>query len=196
VRSARLTPRRIRDYLPRSPTIGLAVLGGALLALLTITTVTGSADDQGRPGRTIRFDCPPGEWGTAITSGRGPWPGTFYSVPIFLTVLATVAVAAVVLRAVVHRPHVDAIDLSADGYRRRSASTVVATLGLVVAVPLAGSAVFAAAAIRGESCAPRVVELMTGPLSLLAFTATLAIGYFGALLIVPPARDRVPVGGP
>lgn len=196
VRSARLTPRRVRDYLPRFPSIVLAALGGALLVLLTITTATGSADDEGRPGRVLWFDCPPLDDGSQMSSGRGPWPGVYYSVPILLTVLATAVVAAVVLRAVVHRSHADGGDLSADGYRRRSASTVMATLGLVVAVPLAGSAVFAGSAVRGGACTPRIAELMAGPLFLVAFAAVLAIGYYVALLIVPPARGRVPAGRP
>jgi len=53
VRTARLMPRRVLDFLPRAATTVLVVLGGALVGLLAITTITGSADDQGRAGRTI-----------------------------------------------------------------------------------------------------------------------------------------------
>jgi hypothetical protein len=195
VRTARLTPRQVRDFLPRVPTTVLVVLGAALLGLLSVTTVTGSADDQGRAGRIIRFDCPPVAGGT-VTSGRGPWPGSYYSVPILLTVLATVVLAAVVLRAIVRRPHADVDDASADDYRRRSASTVVATLGLVVAVPLAGSALITAGALRGETCAPGIARAMSTPLAALALVAVLAIGYYAARLLLPPSRRRVTVGRP
>ena len=195
VRTARLTPREVRDFLPRVPTTVLVMLGCALVGLLAVTTITGSADDQGRAGRMIRFDCEPVEGGM-VTSGRGPWPGSYYSVPILLTVLATAVLAAVVLRAIVRRPHADVADASADDYRRRSASTVVATLGLVVAVPLAGTALITAGALRGETCAPGIAHAMSTPLAVLAFVAAMAIGYFAALLLLPPARHRVMAGRP
>lgn len=196
VRTARLTPRRVSDFLPRVSTTVLVVFGGALVGLLAVTTVTGSADDQGRAGRMIRFDCPPPSWGGAVTSGRGPWPGSYYSVPILLTVLATAILAAVVLRAIVRRPHADVDDAGADDYRRRSASTVVATLGLVVAVPLAGSALITAEVLRGETCAPGIAHAMRTPLAALALVAVLAIGYYAALLLLPPSRHRVMAGRP
>jgi hypothetical protein len=143
----------------------------------------------------IWFDCQPIEGGM-VSSGRGPWPGSYYSVPILLTVLATVVLAAVVLRAIVRRPHTDVADAREDDYRRRSASTVVATLGLVVAVPLAGTALITAGALRGVTCAPGIAQAMSTPLAVLAFVAVMAIGYFAALLLLPPARHRATAGRP
>jgi hypothetical protein len=192
VRTARLTPRRVRDYLPRLPTAGLALLGGALLVLLSLTTITGSPDDQGRPGRAIQFACP--GVGPGAVGARTPWPGSFYSVPIVLTVLVTAVIGVLVLRVVVRRPHVDAAGLSADEYRRRTASTVVATLGLVIAVPLAGSAFFTAVASRGEACAPVAAQLVRTPASVLVVVAVLAIGWYGALLLLAPARRPMSAG--
>jgi len=198
VRTARLTPREVRDFLPRVTTATLVVLGGALVGLLAVTTASGAgAGDGSRWERMITFNCPPPPYGGGtVTSTTGPWPGSFYSVPILLTVLAAVMLAAVALRAIVRRPHADVDDTSADDYRRRSASTVVATLGLVVSVPLAGTALVTAGALQGNECAPGIARAISPPLTVLALVAAVAIAYFVARLLLPPTQQREMAGRP
>ena len=97
-RTASLSPRRVVHYLPR--TLGVAVAGIATLHLgtLALTTVTASADDMGRAGRSIAAQC--GTTGSAA----GPYPGSFYSAPLALLLLLIGLVASASLSAVVRRP--------------------------------------------------------------------------------------------
>lgn len=60
LRVAEVTPRRIRDYLPRFLTAALATQAAVLLALLIVATATGSADADGRSGRALSVACPKG----------------------------------------------------------------------------------------------------------------------------------------
>jgi hypothetical protein len=149
--------RRVRDYLPRR-LAGTVLTAVVLLAgLLVTTTAMGSTDDLGRAGRSLSAQC-----GALVSSTVGPWPGSFYSLPLAAVVALGLLVAAVALRSVVRRPRQGG-DLSADDVlRRRAAETVTAAAGLLVVVPFAGVAVIAAGAlgsiVRGPlddvSCAP------------------------------------------
>lgn len=169
-RSAVLATRRVRDYLPfRLATVVLTAV--VLLAgLLATTTALGSTDDMGRAGRTLFRQC------TALTGeGRGPWPGSFYSLPLAAVVGLGLVVAAVALRSVVRRPR-QGSDLAADDQlRRRAAETVTAAAGLLVVVPFAGVAFFAGIALNGTSCAPAGWRVLATAL-LLAVPVLLAVG--------------------
>ena len=91
----------MRDYLPRGLVAAVTAAAGVLLALLTVTTVTGSADDLGRAGRILLLNCGPG-----LQRGSGPWPGSFYSLPLAVLVLAGLTAGSAALRAVTRRaPH-------------------------------------------------------------------------------------------
>ncbi|MET9205195.1 hypothetical protein ABZW38_08525 [Streptomyces bacillaris] len=70
LRAADMTPRRTRDYVPRSLTIALAVQAVALLA---VAVTMASADSEGRPGRALSVTCPAG---TYLLS---PWPGSVHA---------------------------------------------------------------------------------------------------------------------
>jgi hypothetical protein len=149
VRQAALEVRRVRDYLPRA--LGSAVLAsGTLLAvLLTLTTAAGSPDDMGRAGRSLERRC-----SAVLGAGAGPWPGSYYTFPLAVVLLAGLLAAGAVLTRVVRRPR-QSDDLAVDEALRRSAATAVtAAVGLLVAVPLAGVSVVAGAALVGISCHP------------------------------------------
>jgi hypothetical protein len=157
-RTALLEVRRVRDYLPHH--LAGTVLTAALLlsALLATTTAMGSADDLGRDGRSLAYQC-----GALLSGTVGPWAGSFYSLPLAAVVALGLLVAAVALRAVVRRPRQGADLLADDVLRRRAAQTVTAAAGLLVVVPFAGVALTTAAALRaalgngaldGVSCAP------------------------------------------
>lgn len=184
-RTAALEVRRVRDYVPR--VLGPVVLtAGALLGLLlTVTTALGSPDDMGRAGRSLFRQC------TELTSeARGPWPGSFYSVPLALVVGLGLLVAAVALRQVVRRPRQGA-DLGADdALRRRAAETVTAAAGLLVAVPFAGVAMIAAGGLNGISCAPTTWRVLSTVLLLLV-PVLLGLGAWCAGLLLGRSRSRV-----
>ena len=58
-RMAAVEIRRVRDYLPRGLAGAVTAAAAVLLALVTVTTVTGAPDDLGRPGRVLLLSCGP-----------------------------------------------------------------------------------------------------------------------------------------
>lgn len=181
-RVAALEVRRVRDYLPRGLTATVATSGAALMVLLAITTAMAAPDDLGRPGRTLFRRCS-ATWGQS----HGPWPGSFYSVPLAVVLAAGVAVALVALRAVVLRPRSSGPgDLAEDdSWRRRSVTAVVGSLGVLLALPLAGVAFLAATGLAGIDCRP---AWWTGLAWLLGATvpAALAVATWSGMAILAP----------
>lgn len=146
-RTASLAPRRVTDYVPRA--LGTAVAGIAMLHLgtLALTTTTGSADDMGRAGRQIAAQC--GNTGSAA----GPYPGSFYSVPLMAMLLAICLVAAAALSAVARRPRGFAPDeVGDDELRLRSTTRVLAAVGAAVAASQVGIAFYAGTAMLRMDC--------------------------------------------
>jgi hypothetical protein len=190
VRTATLTTRSVRDYLPwrLGGLVAVSTLG--LGALLVTTTLMGSADDLGRAGRSLSLRC-----SSALGAGAGPWPGLFYSVPLGIAVVIGLLAAAVALRTVVLRartgsaPEVVAAD---DALRSRSAEAVVAATGVMVAASLLGVALTAAAALIGFPCAPTWWTLLGFALLVVgALMLVLALWCLALLLSrprLPPAK--------
>lgn len=178
VRTAALETRTVGDYLPRRLGGSVAASALGLGALLVMTTRMGSADDQGRAGRWLYRQCSP-----EMSVAKGPWPGSFYSVPLGIAVVVGLLGAAVALRTVVLRPRSGSDpDLVADDVlRRRSAEAVVAATGVMVAASLSGVALVAGISLHGIVCAPAswtilgVVLLSVGALMLLLTSWCLAL---------------------
>jgi hypothetical protein len=151
-RMAALEVRRVRDYLPRGLARAVVAAAALLLALLAVTTATGAADDMGRPGRFLLLHCT-----TALQQGAGPWPGSFYSVPLAALVVTGLVAASVALRVVVRRPRsgADTATVAADdALRQRAARTITGACGILVTLPLAGACLLAAVALLSVSCRP------------------------------------------
>jgi hypothetical protein len=149
VRTAGLTPRRIRDYLPARLTAVLTGFAAVLLVLLAVAAALGTADDLGRPGRVFRYAC------GGMDYSHSPWPGSYYGVPLAASLVAATAVCGLALRRLARRPAPGELDAKAlDDRRRRAAAThVVAAWGLLVTGSLAGVGFFAEAAINVAPCA-------------------------------------------
>jgi len=151
-RRAAVSVRRVTDYLPRGLTSAAAIAAVTLAVLLSVTTATGSADALGRAGRVLVRQC-----NSVLIEGHGPWPGSFYSIPLCVVILAGLTAAAVALRQVVRRPrpgdpaHLTAAD---DQLRRRAARTVIGACGVLVTVPLIGVSYVTAVGLLAFSCRP------------------------------------------
>jgi len=167
-------------------------------ALLVTTTLMGSADDQGRAGRNLSRMCSPERGASA-----GPWPGSFYSVPLGIAVVVGLVVAAVALRTIVLRPRSGSDpDLVAgdDNLRRRSAEAVTAATGVMVAASLSGVSLVAAGALMGFGCAPAswtilgIALLAVGALMLLLTAWCLALLLAGRRLPPVESADTVVTG--
>lgn len=139
---AGLEVRRVRDFLPQPLTWLVAVMAVALAGLLAWATAVASPDDLGRHGRALTYACTEG-----CTYGRfGPWPGSYYSLPMTVALLSVGLFAALAVWVTVRRPRNGAnadIVRTDDVMRRRSVESVVASMGIATAGSLAGVGVVA-----------------------------------------------------
>jgi hypothetical protein len=181
VRTAPIETRTVGHYLPRR--LGRLVVASAigLGVLLVTTTLMGSADYQGRAGRFLVRWCDPSR---SVSVSSGPWPGSFYSVPLGIAVVVGILGAAVALRTVVLRPRSGSDpDLVAvdDVLRAQSAEAVVAATGVMIAASLSGVALTAGIKLIGVVCsqAPRPILgfalLAVGALMLVLTSCCLAL---------------------
>ena len=194
-RAASLRPRRVRDYAPRrlGPAVALQVV--ALAALLVLTTLTASRDTY--TGTVRALSCSD----AGVSSSRTPYPGSFYSGPLALALLAVLLVAALAARQVVARPRGvgPAGDTGADdALRTRSLGVVVAATGIAVAAPYCGIALTAGIALHGlGSGDPGCAPAWTGPVGLVVGWSVVpaAVLLLACLVSLLGDRARLPQPG-
>jgi hypothetical protein len=180
VRSAGLEIRTVRDYLPRALTRAVLAATVLLGVVLAVTTAAGAPDDLGRAGRALARQC------SAVASESvGPWPGSFYSVPLAVVVASGLVLAGIALRRVVHRPRSGDDPRVDDALRRHAAEAVIAGCGLLVAVPLAGVSFFAAHALLDLDCAPAAWTVAGAALGLLVPALAVLAVRCGTVLAAP-----------
>jgi hypothetical protein len=166
-----------------------------LAALVTVTTATAGPDDLGRPGRVLLLSCGPGLW-----QDQGPWPGSFYSVPLAAMVAAGLIAGGGALRVVIRRARagadVDAVAAD-DALRQRAARTITGACGILVALPLAGVCLVSAGALLSSSCHPAwwttyaewaLLALLIPALALMSWCAAVLLAPARALTASPPVR--------
>jgi hypothetical protein len=179
VREAGLKVRRWRDYLP--PRLASVVAGSAALlgVILVATTLAGSTDDMGRAGRQLVRRC-----SAVMTQGHGPWPGSFYSLPLAVVVGGGLLLAGVAVVRIARRPSQAEDPALEDALRRRSAAAVTAAAGLLVAVPLFGVSGIAGVGLLGISCRPALWTVLGWALvAVLPFALGLAARCLVVLLV-------------
>jgi hypothetical protein len=149
-RTASLERRSLSVYLPRPTSYavatGLALLGATLL----LTTLT--AQDDGYLGRRA-IGCQVGN----VAQAHGPYPGSFYTVPLAIVMGIVLATAAVAAASVVRRPRgLASTDAGDDQLRTRSMTVIAAAVGVAVGTSLTGIAGTAATGLLGldAGCAP------------------------------------------
>jgi hypothetical protein len=179
IRTAELRPRWVRDYLPRPLTVAVLTSAATGAVLLAVATATASPDDLGRAGRVLITVC-----GNGVSTATGPYPGSFYSIPLAISLsLATLLAASATVRAV-RRPHGQVSGRAdTDALRRRSVAAVVAGLGIAIAAPAAGVSATMAAAQLGTGCASSAHYLIGWTATILALANALLAIYCLALLI-------------
>lgn len=194
--SAGLERRRVLDYLPRGLSLAVAVATTTLAGLLFAGWATASTDDAGRAGRMLARCTADG----STCAGAGPYPGSFYAIPLLVAVAAVLMLAAVALVVAVGRPRgadpeVVRVD---DVIRRRVAESIVAALGVGVGVALCGVAQTMALPLLATSL-DLLVPQLAGWACLAASLAGIALAVWSvSCLIVPgatparvdPARPR------
>ncbi|MGW2826251.1 hypothetical protein ACWC24_35480 [Streptomyces sp. NPDC001443] len=100
VRTATLAPRLVRDHVP--PRMGplIALQGVSLTVLLVIAAATASVD-SGRvlsTGKVVTVTC------NGMLAPLGPWPGLYYSLPIFGALAVATPTCVWALRRIAHGP--------------------------------------------------------------------------------------------
>ena len=182
-RAAVVEVRRVRDYVPRGLATTVMVAAGALLALVAVTTATAGADALGRPGRVLAFRCGPG-----LLQDHGPWPGSFYSVPLAAVVAVGLIAAGGAMGVVIRRPRTGAdpdVVAADDAMRQRGARMITGACGILVALPLAGVCLVSASALLSFSCHPAWWTYAGWALLALLVLAVALMGWCAAVLLAP-----------
>jgi hypothetical protein len=137
-REAELVTRQARDVAPRRlVTLSIVWASAAVLALATFISI------QSGPREVARV-LPGGEVTTAA-----PFPGSYFGVPLLISIVLVLAGAAAVLRMITLRPAVAGVPPEWDmRLRRRSAYHLLRGIQLVLALTLAGVLAVAGAALR------------------------------------------------
>jgi Bacterial translation initiation factor IF-2 associated region len=182
-RTAAVEVRRVRDYLPRGLAAAVTSAAAVLAALAAVTTATAGPDDLGRAGRVLLLSCGPDAQET-----YGPWPGSFYSVPLAAVVAAGLITGGGALHVVIRRARTgaDADTVAADdALRRRAARTITGACGILVALPLAGVCLVSAGALLSLSCRPAWFTYAGWALLALLILAVALMGWCAAVLLAP-----------
>lgn len=183
-RSASLEVRSARHYLPRTLTPPVAAATLLLSTLLAFASAIASADDLGRAGRALSRAC------SAVSAEtRTPWPGGFYASPLAAVVLTGLVLAAVALTSVARRPRQGEDPGVDDALRRQAATAVVAAVGLLVTVPLAGTGFLAALGLL-QVCAAPPAWTAVGRALLVVVPLAVGLGTWCAALLVVPGTER------
>lgn len=211
-RSAVVETRTLRTILPWGRAVVLAASTALLAGALAIGAAWGSADDLGRAGRVLSESCTVGdpELGAVLTSGsRGPWPGSFYAVPLVVALLVLAGLVALALRAIVNRPRPEIDSRGVDTMLRCwSVGNVLTAATVTVLGTLGPVALLMLGALSGMRCDVGVTQTVVawtaavvGPLATGA-----AFGLLAGLVLTPTIRvddlpralpgDAAPVGAP
>jgi hypothetical protein len=190
-RTASLVPRLVAEHVPPALTTAVGGLVVLHLGTLALTTATASRDDMGRAGRSVAAQC--GDRGSAA----GPYPGSFYSGPLVLLLLAIGLATAAALTTVVRRPTGFASDdLGDDELRRRSATRVIAAAGAAVAASHVGIAFFAASALLRMDCQSAWMAPVGSVLGASVPTALLLLGWCLGRIVAPGRPGRPSLAQP
>jgi hypothetical protein len=139
VRTAGLTPRRVRDYVPRRMTPLLLGQAAVLVILLVVAAAVASPDDMGRAGRSLTATC------HGVTQAAGPWPGLFYGLPVLASLACSTVACGWSLSRIARRP-------GDEQTRHDRALAITAAWGLLVSAPLLGTASSASGALMNLTC--------------------------------------------
>lgn len=211
-RSAAVETRTLGSILPRGRAVVLGVSTALLAGALAIGAAWGSSDDMGRAGRSFTESCTvldPDLGAVVVGGSRGPWPGSFYVVPLAVALVVLAGLVTLALRAIVDRARPDLDGRGLDTMLRCwSVGNVLTAATVTVLGTLGPVAVLMASALTGGACpggfAQSVVAWTAAVVGPLATGA--AFGLLAGLVLTPTIRvddlprplpgDAAPVGAP
>lgn len=178
LRAAEVSPRRIRDYAPRSLTTAVAAQAVALLVLLIVAATTASTDSEGRPGRALSVACPAG---TYLLS---PWPGPHYAWPILGGLALGTVACALLLRRITVRS-------GDDDQRRINARVAVGAWGILVSAPLFAVSAMMGLGMLSVPCGGPTNSLAISGLAVGALISAMIAGHCLCVLLLPQAYVKI-----
>ncbi len=124
-RSAVIETRTLSAILPRGRAVVLAGSTALLVGALALGVAWASPDDLGRAGRVFARTCAvvDPDLGRILMGGsHGPWPGSFYAVPLAVALAVLGVLVVVALRVIVARPRPEVDSRGLDTLLRRWAA--------------------------------------------------------------------------
>ncbi|GAA2068478.1 hypothetical protein GCM10009801_16760 [Streptomyces albiaxialis] len=158
VRTATLAPRLVRTHVPPRMTPLLLVQAACLITLLLAAMATASPDRKGGAGRAITVTC------EGVPASLGPWPGLYYSGPMFAALAVATPACLWALRRIAHGP-------GDDQQRRNRAWAITGAWGLLVSSQLLLTVLMIFVALTENTCA--------GPLGAATLMAVCPLGLLG-----------------
>ncbi|MFF5009977.1 hypothetical protein ACFY3G_45065 [Streptomyces phaeochromogenes] len=157
VRTASLAPRLVRAHVPPRMTPLLLLQAVSLATLLVIGVVTASSDPArlGGAGRVMTVTC------EGIRTSLGPWPGLYYSGPMFAALAVGTPACVWALRRIAHGP-------GNDQQRRDRAWAITGAWGLLVSSQVLLVVLMIFVALTENACA--------GPLGAVAIVVICPLG--------------------
>ncbi|MBL3668530.1 hypothetical protein JL475_21550 [Streptomyces sp. M2CJ-2] len=174
VRVAQVTPRRIRDHVPRALTTALTGQAVVLTGLLIVAAATASADADGRSRRALTVTCPAG------AQLLSPWPGPYYAWPILGGLTVGTVVCAVLLRRITAQSR-------SDDQRRAGIRAAIGAWGVMVSAPLFAVSLTMGVVVLSLSCAGGMKDAALWGLALTALASALTACHCLCVLLLPQA---------
>jgi hypothetical protein len=172
LRVAHMTPRRIRDYVPRALTATVAGQAVVLVTLPIIAAATASADAAGHSGRALSVTCPAGR------QLLSPWPGPYYAWPILGGLTFGTVACALLLRRITARS-------GSDEQHRTGARAAISAWGVLVSAPLFGVSLTMGVVVRSWSCGGEMKDLALWGLVVTALTSAITAGHCLCVSLLP-----------
>ncbi|MFB7333181.1 hypothetical protein ACFC00_16190 [Streptomyces adustus] len=176
VRTASLAPRLVRDHVP--PRMGplIALQGVSLTVLLVIAAATASVDPDHilSTGKVVTVTC------NGMRAPLGPWPGLYYSLPMFGALAIATPTCVWALRRIAHGP-------GGEQQRRDRAWAVTGAWGLLVSSQQLYAVLMVSVALTDTGCAGAMGALTFWVFYPLALLNLFTVVWSLVTLVVPRA---------
>lgn len=186
VRTASVAPRLVRDHVPPRMwrlLVFQAVSLGALLALAAITSSSSAVDRTGEWGRALTVTC------DGAPTLIGPWPGVYYSGPMFAALAVGTPVCVWALRRIAHGP-------GGDQQRRDRAWAITGAWGLLVSSQVMLAVLMIFVTLTDNGCAGPLGAATLVVLCPLGLLALFSFGWSLLTVVAPRAvEDEAADGG-
>ncbi|WP_405634392.1 hypothetical protein OHB53_09450 [Streptomyces sp. NBC_00056] len=178
VRTASLAPRLVRAHVPPHMAPLLLLQAASLATLLVIGAVTASSDPDriGGAGRVISVTC------EGMPASLGPWPGLYYSGPMFCALAIGTPACVWALRRIAHGP-------GDDQQRRNRAWAITGAWGLLVSSQVLLVVLMIFVALTENACAGPLGAATIVVICPLGLLSLFTFGWSLITVVAPRAVD-------